>query len=97
MSSVFLRRWAYNELKYQVDQLPGDEIREDKMKKLITVVLVTIQCSFISMAMAASDKCVVVKSEGNELTLECRKETDRFQPGTEVKIKSNSKAAVEGC
>lgn len=97
MSPVFLRRWAYNEVKYQVDQLPAYETREDKMKKLITVVLVTIQCSFISMAMAASDKCVVIKAEGNELTLECRKETDRFQPGMEVKIKSNSKAAVEGC
>ncbi len=67
------------------------------MKKLAAVMLVVIQCAYSSAAMAASDKCVVVKAAGNELTLECRKDTESFQPGTEVKIKSNGKAAIEGC
>ena len=61
------------------------------------MVLVVLQCLFISMAMAASDKCVVVETDGNHLTLECKKETNGFQPGMEVKIKSVRRAAVEGC
>ena len=60
-------------------------------------MLVVILCAYGSAAMAASDKCVVVKAAGKELTLECRKDTESFRPGTEVKIKSNSKAAIEGC
>jgi hypothetical protein len=67
------------------------------MKKLLTAMLVAILCAITVPAMAASDKCVVVKATGNELTLECRKDTESFQPGTEVKIKTNSKAAIEGC
>jgi hypothetical protein len=67
------------------------------MKKLLTAMLVAILCAITVPAMAASDKCVVVKAAGNELTLECRKDTESFQPGTEVKIKTNSKAAIEGC
>ena len=67
------------------------------MKKLLAAMLVAIQCAITVPVMAASDKCVVVKAVGNKLTLECRKDTERFQPGTEVKIKSNSKAAIEGC
>ena len=80
-----------------MDELPGLIVREDTMKKLLTAMLVVIQCAVIGPAMAASDKCVVVQAAGNELTLECRKDTESFQPGTEVKIKSNSKAAIEGC
>ena len=80
-----------------MDELPGLLLREETMKTLLTVMLVAIQCVITVPAMAASDKCVVVKAAGNELTLECRKDTERFQRGTEVKIKSNSKAAIEGC
>ena len=51
----------------------------------------------MNSAMAASDRCVVVKSEENTLTLECTKDTSSFKPKMEVKIKTSSRAAVEGC
>ncbi len=47
--------------------------------------------------MAASDRCVVVEADGNVLKLECRKDTNSFKPGMEVKIKTDSRAAIEGC
>ena len=48
--------------------------------------------------LAASDRCVVKESEGNILVLECRGETDKFAPGSNVKIKTDKRSApVEGC
>ena len=80
-----------------MDEPSGEERMEDQMKLISTAVIITVVCLFASASMAASDKCVVVKAEGKMVTLECKKDTDRFAAGTEVKIKSNRKAAVEGC
>ena len=66
--------------------------------KNITAVLLALSLSLLmSAAMAASDRCRVVKSEGNILMLECNKDTSGFKPKMEVKIKTSSRAAVEGC
>ncbi len=70
---------------------------EDKMKKGAAAIAATLLLLSINTAMAASDRCVVVKSEENMLTLECTKDTSSFKPKMEVKIKTSSRAAVEGC
>ncbi len=67
------------------------------MKLILTSAITALLCLFVSTSMAASDKCVVVNSEGKMLTLECKKSTNSFQEGTEIKIKSSRKPAVEGC
>ena len=68
-----------------------------------SIIVITILSLFIltagaSALMAASDRCVVVETEGKRIVLECRKETSKFREGTGVKIKSDKNgAAVEGC
>ncbi len=95
--AFFLRQ---NDVQYnqtQADGLPGDKTMEDNMKKGAAALLAAVVSLSMSTAMAASDRCVVVKSEENILTLECSKETSSFKPNMEVKIKTSSRAAVEGC
>ena len=67
------------------------------MKTKILGAILAILLGSYSVALAASDRCVVVKSEGNLLTLECRKNTEQFKLGAEIKIKTSRKAPVEGC
>ena len=67
------------------------------MKTKIVGVIVAIILGTFSAALAASDRCVVVKSEGKQLTLECRKNTEQFKAGAEIKIKTSRKAPIEGC
>ena len=64
--------------------------------KIIGAILAMILGTY-SYALSASDRCVVVKSEGKLLTLECRKNTEQFKPGAEIKIKTSRKAPIEGC
>lgn len=54
--------------------------------------------SLIELAGAASDRCRVVRAEGNRLELECRQPTSDFPRDSGVKIKTDrSPAAIEGC
>jgi len=61
------------------------------------MVVAASQFLLFGAALAASDRCVVIESEKSQITLKCKKEAKAFQPGTEVKIKSVKRAAVEGC
>jgi hypothetical protein len=58
---------------------------------------VILLCVTAQYSAAASDKCVVVTSGENQLVIECSKAVSGFAPGSEVKIKSVKKAAIEGC
>lgn len=71
------------------------------MKKLIIPVVV-ISLVFVSYQalLGASNKCVVIESQGNNLELRCERETRQFKNGDTVKIKSDRKKtsiAIEGC
>lgn len=69
------------------------------MKKLITLICITAGCTifFSANVLAASGKCTIVKIEGNKMTLNCPKGTDRFRNGWKVKIKSSEQKKIEGC
>ena len=77
--------------------------RPPLIKKEVSMKTVIVAATIISIALssglviAASDRCVVEKSEGKTLVITCRKDTNGFKPGTEIKIKSSRKAALEGC
>lgn len=70
----------------------------DALRKACAVLMAIMVIAVVPIAaMGASGKCTVTKSQGTTLELECTRETTEFQPGTKIKIKTDRKAAVEGC
>ena len=68
------------------------------MKSIVVVSLFSgvLLCMSIN-GFSASNRCVVKRSEGKTLILECRDHTDNFKKGSSVKIKTDRKAQIEGC
>lgn len=66
-------------------------------KKILQVAAVILLIICSQSAMAASAKCVIVKVEGHQMTIECKKELQGFSEGEAVKIKNVRKASIEGC
>lgn len=68
------------------------------MKSIVVVSLFcgVLLCMSIN-GFSASNRCVVKRSEGKTLILECRDHTDNFKKGSSVKIKTDRKAQIEGC
>ncbi|TKB09347.1 hypothetical protein [Desulforhopalus sp. IMCC35007] len=71
---------------------------EDEMKKvfMITVVLPGA-ILFATLSYSASDNCTVVKTEKNQIILNCGKKADQFKVDDKIKIKSVKQKSVEGC
>lgn len=68
------------------------------MKKIITAaVLIQLVIVGVPVAFSASDKCIVKKTQGNTVVLECSKKSKNFKVDDTVKVKSMRKASVEGC
>ena len=68
------------------------------MKKNLSVLgAVLLVCMGIQNAMAASGKCTIVKIEGKQMVLECKKDLGQFSEGDNIKIKSAKKSSIEGC
>lgn len=68
------------------------------MKKTISTLLaIAFALSTTGAVYAASGKCTVVSVEGNKVTMDCGSNAGDFPVGTDVKIKSVDKKAVEGC
>jgi|GEM_PF-1397073 len=68
------------------------------MKKTISTLLaIAFALTTAAAAYAASGKCTVVAVEDNKVTLDCGSNAGDFPVGTDVKIKSANKKAVEGC
>ena len=93
-----IERSKVNE-KPGTDKPTGAYTVENNMKKNLTIVIVAVLFLFQVMpVLAASDKCKVIEAEGNTLVLECKHETDSFERGTTLKIKTERKSsAIEGC
>lgn len=73
-------------------------LTEVVMKNWVIAVIVGAQSIIAMPVWAISDKCEIVESEGNRLILECKHETDGFEEGKTVKIKTVRKSgAIEGC
>ena len=98
MSSVQSTQILYTENKDWTDNPFNVFGMEDTMKYITTVLTITLIALFTGVGMAASDRCIVEKSEGRTLVITCKKDTGSFKPGSEIKIKtSRKKAALEGC
>jgi len=68
------------------------------MKKTISTLLaIAFALSIAGTVYAASGKCTVVSVEDNKVTLDCGSNAGDFPVGTDVKIKSDRKKAIEGC
>lgn len=72
--------------------------QEDVMKKILIIAAV-VQAGVLLAAHSygASDNCTVVKTEKNQLILNCGKKADQFQVNDKIKIKSMRKKSIEGC
>jgi hypothetical protein len=72
--------------------------QEAQMKKIVmmTVVLPGV-ILFATLSYSASDNCTVVKTEKNQITLDCGKKADQFKVDDKIKIKSVKQKSVEGC
>lgn len=67
------------------------------MKKIISTILaIAFALSTTGAAFAASSKCTVTAVEGSKLILDCGDKAENFPVGSQVKIKSKTKA-IEGC
>ena len=97
MSSILLGVLSYNKTTNGADW-PARVTRKEVTMKTVIVAATIISIAFASgLVIAASDRCVVEKSEGKTLVITCRKDTKGFKPGSEIKIKTSRKAALEGC
>ena len=68
------------------------------MKKIISTLLaIAFALSTASAVFAASGKCTVVEVDNNKVTLDCGSNAKDFPVGTDVKIKTAKKKAIEGC
>jgi len=68
------------------------------MKKIISTLLaIAFALSTAGAAIAASGKCTVVAVDDNKVTLDCGSHAKDFPVGTDVKIKSAKRKAIEGC
>ena len=68
------------------------------MKKamcVLSLVLVTVFAA--GNLLAASGKCTIVKVEGTRMEIDCGKNTQGFQKGNKIKIKTEKQQAIEGC
>ena len=68
-------------------------------KKIITLLMAmafTVGVAGVSMFILYC-KCEVKAVDGKTLTLECKKDADKFKVGSKVKVKSAKIKAVEGC
>ena len=50
---------------------------------------------YVDRASAASGKCTVVKVDGARMVIECNQQTRGFSKGSQIKIKSDNKRAVQ--
>ena len=68
------------------------------MKKLIAATLSALLiASSAANVLAASAKCEVKTVDKNLVTLDCGDKADNFKVGSQVKVKSEKKKAIEGC
>lgn len=68
------------------------------MKRVISAACILVLTAWTaSSVFAASAKCTIVKVEGTQMVLDCGEKTKKFNEGVKIKIKSEKKAAVEGC
>ncbi|MBU0965331.1 MAG: hypothetical protein KKA54_03010 [Proteobacteria bacterium] len=68
------------------------------MKKITSTLLaIAFALSTAGAVFAASGKCTVVAVDDNKVTLDCGSNAGDFPVGTDVKIKSEKKKAIEGC
>ena len=63
------------------------------MKQILVMIAVLL---FATTSYGASDKCTVVKTENNQLILDCGKKADQFQVNDKIKIKSVKQKSAEG-
>ena len=60
------------------------------MKKILSVFLLVQLLFFgVQSGFGASDRCVVTKTEGTTVVLECSKKSGNFKVNDRVKVKSN--------
>lgn len=71
-------------------------IKENAMKKMLTVVMVVAFALSAGSALAGKVKCTVDKVDGNTVTMTCKK-ADKLKAGQAVTVKAAKKKAIEGC
>jgi hypothetical protein len=72
--------------------------QEAQMKKIVMMTVVLPGAIlFATLSYSASDNCTVVKTEKNQITLDCGKKADQFKVDDKIKIKSVKQKSVEGC
>lgn len=68
------------------------------MKKLTSALLaIAFVITSAGSVFAASSKCTVTAIEENKVILDCGSKADKFDVGSQVKIKSVKTKAIEGC
>ncbi|MCB2180893.1 MAG: hypothetical protein KQH63_02570 [Desulfobulbaceae bacterium] len=68
------------------------------MKKLMSTLLaIAFVMTSAASGLAASAKCTVTSIEENKVILDCGSKADKFEAGSQVKIKSAKRKAIEGC
>ncbi len=61
------------------------------MKILVALFCLWMVTGFaVEGVLAASGKCTVVKVDGTQMVIECKKETRGFSTGNQIKIKSDT-------
>jgi len=64
------------------------------MKILVVLFCLSMVTAFaVEDVPAASGKCTVVKVDGTQMVIECKKETRGFSTGNQIKIKSDTQKA----
>lgn len=64
------------------------------MKTLVMLFCLSMVTGFaVEGVLAASGKCTVVKVDGTQMVIECKKETRGFSTGNQIKIKSDTQKA----
>ena len=67
------------------------------MKKILFVFLVAqLLFTGAQSGFSASDRCVVTKTQGSTVVLECSKKSENFRVDDKVKVKSVRTKNVEG-
>lgn len=67
-------------------------------KKMLALALaMAFSVSTAAVGLAASVKCEVKSVDGDSVTLDCGKKASKLKVGSEVKVKSAKKVAIEGC
>lgn len=67
------------------------------MKKGIVSVVLALTFALSTFAVAATVKCTVDSSEGDKVTMTCKKNSLKAGDSVKVKAKKTGGAAIEGC